>query len=228
MKLLAFQTLFYFLFERKEFIMGGGRRVLTQLEQNAEYLREYSNFIKNIKHLDLEKQEIELKEESVEAANYLLSCVIIKNLSDENKIKLKLLKIIFESDDFITMLNCCNLRRIRWMIYRGYDVGFTLEKLENLIQHLAKESLIYALEIKDRFEKGEKAIAESDEIDFIPNDKVYPVTVLPSLEYAKIIKGRFELGEKKIMQKTKWIYEYSKIVGMLPEEMHNMLIASCL
>jgi len=207
--------------------MGGGGRVLTQKEQNAKYLNHYANFIKYIKHFDLDKQEIELKEESVEAAYQVLCQEIIRNLDSSNKIKIKLLKIIFESDDAGTMLEF-NLKKIRWMISRDYDIGFTLDKLENLIKNSAPHSLKYALKIEDRFEKGEKAIAESDEIKFTPNGHVCPIIVLPALEYAKIIGGRFELGEEKIAKNTEYIHEYSKVVGMLPEELHNILIASCL
>ncbi len=207
--------------------MGGGRRVLTQKEQNAEYLNCYANFIKYIKHFDLDKQEIELKEESVEAAYYVLCQEIIRNLDYDNKIKIKLLKIIFESDDVGKMMSF-NLRKIRWMIRNGREIGFTLDKLENLIKNNASNSLKYAEKIKDRFEKGEKTIAKSDEINFTPKGHICSILVLPALEYAKIIGRRFELGEEKIAKNTKYIHEYSKVVGILPEELHNMLIASCL
>lgn len=207
--------------------MGGGGRVLTQKEQNAEYLNSYADFIKYIKHFDLDKQEIELKEESVEAAYQVLSQEIIRNLDYDNKIIIKLLKIIFESDDIDKMLKF-DLKEIRWMIRNDYKIGFTLEKLENLIKRSASNSLKYAQKIEDRFEKGEKAMAKSDEIKFIPNGHVCPIIVLPALEYAKIIGGRFELGEEKIAKNTEYIHEYSKVVGMLPEELHNILIASCL
>jgi hypothetical protein len=207
--------------------MGGGRRVITQKEQNAEYLNDYADFIKYIKHFDLDKQEIELKEESVEAAYQVLSQEIIRNLDYDNLIKLKLLKIIFESDDVDKMLKF-NLKRIRWMIRNDYEIGFTLDKLENLIKRSASNSLEYAKNIEDRFEKGEKVLAKSNEISFAPKGYTYPSLVLPALEYAKIIGGRFELGEEKIAKKTEYIHEYSKVVGMLPEELHNILIASCL
>jgi hypothetical protein len=207
--------------------VGGGKRVLTQKEQNAKYLNDYANFIKYIKHFDLDKQEIELKEESVEAAYQVLCQEIIRNLDYNNKIKIKLLKIIFESDDSDTMLEF-NLKKIRWMIRNDYEIGFTLEKLENLIENSASNSLKYAEKIEDRFEKGENAIAESDEIKFKPKGHVCALSVLPALEYAKIIGKRFELGERKIAKNTTYIHEYSKVVGMLPEELHNMLIASCL
>lgn len=203
--------------------MGGGRIVLTQKEQNAIYLNGYSEFIKYIKHLDLDKQEIELKEESVEAACHALRQEAIRHLDYENKIKLKLLKIIFESDDVDKMLEF-NLKKIRWIISRDYDIGFTLEKLENLIENSASDSLEYTQKIENKFEKGEKAIAESDEIWF----KLKGHPVLPALEYAKIIGKRFELGEEKIAKKTEYIHEYSKVVGILPEELHNILIANCL
>lgn len=207
--------------------MGGGRRVLTQKEQNAKYLNDYANFIKYIKHFDLDKQEIELKEESVEAACHALRQEAIRHLDYENKIILKLLKIIFESDDSDTMLEF-NLKKIRWMISRDYDIGFTLEKLENLIENSAADSLEYTQKIENKFEKGEKAIAESDEIWFKPKGHISRTPVLPALEYAKIIGKRFELGEEKIAKKTEYIDEYSKVVGILPEELHNILIASCL
>lgn len=207
--------------------MGGGRRVLTQKERNAEYLNCYANFIRYIKHFDLDKQEIELKEESVEAAYYVLCQEIIINLNYDNKIKIKLLKIIFESEDVEKMLSF-NLRKIRWMIRNGCEIGFTLDKLENLIKNNASDSLKYALKIEDRFEKGEKAIAESNEIRFEPKGHICSRPVLPALEYAKIIGRRFELGEEKIAKNTEYIHEYSKVVGILSEELHNILIASCL
>jgi hypothetical protein len=207
--------------------MGGGRRVVTQKEQNAEYLNDYADFIKYIKHFDLDKQEIELKEESVEAAYQVLSQEIIRNLDYDNLIKLKLLKIIFESDDVDKMLKF-NLKRIRWMIGNDYEIGFTLDKLENLIKRSASNSLEYAKNIGDRFEKGEKVLAKSDEIRFAPKGHSFSILCLPALEYAKIIGKRFELGEEKIAKKTEYIHEYSKVVGMLPEELHNILIASCL
>lgn len=207
--------------------MGGGRRVLTQKEQNAEYLNCYANFIKYIKHFDIDKQEIELKEESVEAAYYVLCQEIVRNLDYDNKIKIKLLKIIFESEDVKKMLSF-NLRKIRWMIRNDYEIGFTLDKLENLIKKSASNSLEYAQKIEDRFEKGEKAIAKSNEIMFTPKGRISPIPILPALEYAKIIGKRFELGEKKIAKKTEYIHEYSKVVGILSEELYNILIASCL
>lgn len=114
------------------------------------------------------------------------------------------------------------------MIYNHYDIGFTLDKLENLIKNNASDSLKYAEKIKDRFEKGEKVIAEADEINFTPEGYICSILVLPALEYAKIIGRRFELGEEKIAKNTKYIHEYSKVVGILPEELHNILIASCL
>ena len=207
--------------------MGGGRRVLTQKEQNAEYLNCYANFIKYIKHFDIDKQEIELKEESVDAAYYVLCQEIVRNLDYYNKIKIKLLKIIFESEDVEKMLSY-NLKKIRWMIRNDYEIGFTLDKLENLIKNNASDSLEYASKIEDRFEKGEKAIAEADEIIFTPKGHICSTHVLPALEYAKIIGRRFELGEEKIAKNTKHIHEYSKVVGIPPEKLHNMLIASCL
>lgn len=207
--------------------MGGGRRVLTQKEQNAQYLKCYANFIKYIKHFDIDKQEIELKDESVEAAYYVLCQEIVRNLDYYNKIKIKLLKIIFESEDVEKMLSY-NLKKIRWMIRNDYEIGFTLDKLENLIKNNASDSLEYASKIEDRFEKGEKAIAKSNEISFTPKGSISSRRVLPALEYAKIIGGRFELGEEKIAKNTKYIHEYSKVVGILPEKLHNMLIASCL
>lgn len=207
--------------------MGGGRRVLTQKEQNAVYLKIYTNFIEHIKHLNLDKQEIELKEESVEVAYMLLCEEIIRNLDYHNKIKIKLHKIIFESEDVEKMLSF-NLKKIRWMIRNGCEIGFALDKLENLIKKSASNSLEYAQKIEDRFEKGEKAIAESDEIRFTPKGHHFPIRVLPALEYAKIIGRRFELGEEKIAKNTEYIHEYSKVVGILPEELHNILIASCL
>jgi hypothetical protein len=207
--------------------MGGGGRVLTQKEQNAKYLNHYADFIKYIKHFDLDKQEIELKEESVNAAYQVLNQEIIRNLDYDNLIKIKLLKIIFESDDVDKMLKF-NLKKIRWMIRNDYEIGFTLDKLENLIKRSVSNSLEYAKMIENRFKKGEKVIAESNEIKFVPKGYVYQELVLPALEYAKIIGGRFELGEEKIAKNTKYIHEYSKVVGVLPEELHNILIASCL
>jgi|LakMenEpi03Aug12_release.lakeMendotaPanAssembly.Ray.scaffolds.fasta_scaffold363492_2 hypothetical protein len=81
----------------------------------------------------------------------------------------------------------------------------------------AYSSLEYAKEVLGtRFEMGEQAIANA-------GDPVY------AFEYAKqVVRGRWELGEKSISRSKKLMVKYAKeiLMGPLPEEMHNRMIAA--
>lgn len=75
----------------------------------------------------------------------------------------------------------------------------------------AEISLEYARCLGERFEKGEDAIAKDTDLSF---------------KYAfEVVKGRFEKGEESISKNTYLLYRYSELLGSLPEELHNKMIA---
>lgn len=198
--------------------MGGGGRVLTQTEQNAKYLDSYINFTKHFKHLDIIKGEIEFSDDCVLNSSFLISIIngfdFIKN---NRKILIKIEKMLLETKDVDKIINNyfygnSNYSRFRSLRNPNSEefLGENLwSDIENLICTDSELSYTYANLLQSRFELGEKSIAKDPKL---------------SLSYARnIIKGRFELGEKSISKKNEYIYDYAKIIGLLPNNLFGAM-----
>lgn len=185
--------------------MGGGGRVLTQLEQNAMYLEEYTQFTKMFKHLDLVKGEVEFNDSS--ALNLVSVLLSIKfgdfKFLNNDKILLNIEKMLIstmETKEIMTYFKG-NHRRFR-LLRNPNSEGFLGEELwnrfEKFIANDTRLSLEYALLIGGRFELGEKSISKD---------------AYCSLEYVSLLGCRFELGEKSISEKNEYLLKYAKIIG---------------
>lgn len=207
--------------------MGGGGRVLTALERNAQYLDNYVQFIKVFKHVDLGKGEIEINLSEVsDKAGYLRRVIIpIDFVQNNKKILLKLEKMLFEtnnSQEILTYFKSnhkrfdCLHNEFLWNNQKNPEfLGKEIwDEFEKIISNNAEESYEYATLTRKRFELGEIAISKK---------------AFLSLEYARnIIKGRFELGEESISECNEYLLQYSQLIGPLPDHLYNMMISNCI
>ena len=101
----------------------------------------------------------------------------------------------------------------------SYEYALALQERfepgEDAIAKNPKLSYEYALKVlKGKFEKGENAIAQEDAL---------------SINYAlRVLKGRFEKGEKVIASSSYILLQYASLFEILPEELHNRMIAYAL
>lgn len=184
----------------------GPRRVLTALEQNAEYLDDYKTYIENIKYLNIETGEVELEKSAT--TKEILN--LLDRFRGNEKIRTKLEKILIESNDEKSFIDY--LIKFRYRIDK-IKKSNDLSKIEKLISRDPRLSTAYAEILEGRFELGEKAISKDAEC---------------SIKYAEIIGARFELGEPAISEKNEYLYQYSRVLGKLPDELYNRMIANCL
>jgi hypothetical protein len=181
----------------------------------ADYLREYINFIKIFKHLDIYTGQVSVNESQPDFANKIYDILTYGYPFQANeKIRIKLEKLLFKTKRLDLIFNYFKKYNYYFKVLRDkYKTPEINEKdweeFEKLICNNANYSLIYAKLIENKFELGEHAIAEDAQL---------------SIEYAKIIKNRFILGELIISQKNKYLLEYAKIIGRLPEELYNRML----
>lgn len=86
-----------------------------------------------------------------------------------------------------------------------------VDKIEKTVSEDPESAYFYSFLTKERFELGEKAIAEDSHHSYL---------------YAKnILRDRFELGEKSISKDTEYSFLYAAAVtaGQLPKKMHEIM-----